>query len=437
MALPTVHRTWQYNVNQSIPYPGTMTAQIATTFITLVATLTGFATQPWTVWGASDAVAVGNGDHVNRWTVPGSIVHNTAGVPHSWIVLSQPTGLHVCIDLRQITPENGEIIISKTGFGAANGGTDGTKSARPTAIDEVVTLALGAMFGGTGSANLYLHVQHSTDGQSTRVFLCRNGYSIWGWVFDTTDPTLTGWDGIAVTTLYNGSGAPTYVALTDNANWHGWIAGASVTFYATAEGYLTNLFGELQTYADDDSAAWAIGSAGLACPTASHRGRKGQFIDLWLGSNGRGTGTQYPADTSRTHAQFGALVVPWNGTQALTYGANSDVDGYAIGLGTIADTTSPVVTLISPVAGTAVLSTDAVTIRVTDETSLSRVIISVQQGTNRELAHDETGYVGMYASSTKAAVSGGFDFVVRRTGGWTYPPTIYVSPNDASGNLAV
>lgn len=100
------------------------------------------------------------------------------------------------------------------------------------------------------------------------------------------------------------------------------------------------------------------------------------------------------------------------------------------------DDEKPVVTLISPANGSKIGRADAITVRVTDEIDLARVIISVQQGASRELAHDETGFVGLYASSTRTAIAGGYEFALRRTGGWSYTATVHVSPNDFGGNLA-
>lgn len=56
-------------------------------------------------------------------------------------------------------------------------------------------------------------------------------------------------------------------------------------------------------------------TGGYQATGPSGRGRFGRLFDLWYGSTRRQTGDTYPNDNTRQFAQFGALVVPWNGTQ--------------------------------------------------------------------------------------------------------------------------
>lgn len=317
MALPSATKTWQYDVNQTSS-GGSVEACVDAVWLALVASLKGFGTNPWTVWGSCDGAAAGNGDTTDRWLDAGDLVHANPASSHSWMVLYQAQlGLYVCFNLRSTTAQNAEVVCSLAGFGVANGGTDGTTSARPTATDEIITRTVAAMFHS--SPDTYqLHVMQSTDGLATRVVLCRNNFATWSWVFDQALSTVGGWAGEIVSTRCTPTAdAATYAAYNDAAEFSAWIGGTAVTMYSTCEGYVSGMVGQNLTIADEDTGEWPIEGVGLVCGDVGHRGRKGAVADLYWGSTAVNTGDHYPADASRTMVQFGDFVCHWNGTAAL------------------------------------------------------------------------------------------------------------------------
>lgn len=102
----------------------------------------------------------------------------------------------------------------------------------------------------------------------------------------------------------------------------------------------------------------------------------------------------------------------------------------------VPDTTAPVVTF-TLANGTEIGRNDAVPLDVTDETGLAAVIVMVlyPDTGEYEVAHDGTAFAPRFVSkSTRAAITDGYHFELRRTGGWLSPPTVKVLPLDTSAN---
>jgi hypothetical protein len=76
---------------------------------------------------------------------------------------------------------------------------------------------------------------------------------------------------------------------------------------------------------------------------------------------------------------------------------------------------------------------------VTDDSgAFRRVIVCAVLDGVTEVVHDGSTFLGNYAggSCSRAAISGGFRFVVLRDGGWPASPTIRVFAIDQQGNEA-
>lgn len=214
MALPTKDKTWQFDVN--IFYTDDDLASRSDTnkgfLLALKNALVGFASSPWAVESCSNSVAVGNNDGVDRWASGSDLVWGTTGNPHSWIVLTQPAlgNGSICIALDSTTgvDSQGSIIFSPSaGFGAANGGADGTTTARPTATDEHVVIGTGNIVPQTsgGVTNQSLHVWLSSDGACTRAVATRGGNVQFALFFDAPKNPITAWSPARVYTWTRGN----------------------------------------------------------------------------------------------------------------------------------------------------------------------------------------------------------------------------------------
>jgi hypothetical protein len=337
MTLPVLAKTWQFNINQTIGL-GTILLNRAALLFAIKSSMTGFASNPWTVAYSCDSSTAGTaGDGVDHWTTAANVVFGTSTAAHSWIVLKQ-TGIASNFQvLISASPEAGSISSSSyvisIYISPSAGFTGGSTTTRPTATDEVTMLTCGINggpgFGGTtpGTAATRVQALQSTDGACTRFFLCKAGI-VWGvLLFETVSPTINGTWSPAWYCRVNKSSASSFPVQNAAADFYSLggainINSTPATAGLTAEG-LGTLFGPIDTtfgnLANDVDGAWPMWPMGLVSATASARGRHGTMIDLWYGSAAVTDGDTYDA-TSKQFAQFAGLIVPWDGstTPALT-----------------------------------------------------------------------------------------------------------------------
>lgn len=138
---------------------------------------------------------------------------------------------------------------------------------------------------------------------------------------------------------------------------------------------------------------------------------------------------------------IGNAALPWRvGTTPLSTPGNFTTLRTALPSPAI-DTTAPVIATPSPAPG-AIGTTQALTVNVTDDMGLSRVIISVDYSTpdRHEKAFDGkdavAGYDGEYdANSTVTAIAGGYAYALRPDGGWRGAFTLRITAIDQGGNV--
>lgn len=331
MALPTLEKTWQFNVNQIVGgvYPNNHSDAI----YRLKQSLITFASNPWTVWGSAYRHITNPGDY-NYSNGPGGVdywtsyqrCHWTNGTGnHSWIVLQQSglgTNVAICIDCNYgVTGDINYInlIIFPTGVG-----TPGTNSSRPTATDEVVWTGNYGQWGGGYQLLGYgrLHAMQSTDGECTRIIFTQNNYANGFWLFDKPKDPISLWTPPVVGVLIGGGSTdePSYGHLNHNSYYCKSRLGSQTQgFYMLAEGCIGDSIGEMMAFPDDDSAEWPFIQIQLATIDMPHRGTfKGSIRDLWWGPSVGTIGTCYPDDTSKQFVQFGSLIFPWDGSTPRT-----------------------------------------------------------------------------------------------------------------------
>jgi hypothetical protein len=101
------------------------------------------------------------------------------------------------------------------------------------------------------------------------------------------------------------------------------------------------------------------------------------------------------------------------------------------------DATAPVVSGISPTAGSQLGPYDSITCQVTDlAPGLGLLEIQIDQAQIREVAYtDLEGFLYPYTGA-KTAITNGFSFTLTRGGGWISAPTIRVRALDQDANEA-
>lgn len=318
MPVPSLAKTWQFNVNQAFVALGSALADNRRILrLHIKDALVGMALLPWTVRYSCDSVTAGTaGDAVDRWDSDADLVWANAGSAHSWIVLRQ-TGVGATFELL-ISLENssasGNTLTLVVSPSAAF--TGGTTTARPTATDEDVRLS-SATWGGVASSdqNAKVHVMVSTDGQCSRVIVCTAGFAQTFWLFDKAQNPVTGWTAPSVAIALGASGSTvlTYANLNTTAS-AGGRGVSNMTMFLSGEAANSSLIGVLQAFVNDLDSGHNMGPIGLLSATTSNRGRHGSLFDLWWGPQVVADGDTYG---TKTFVQFGDVIFPWDGSTPL------------------------------------------------------------------------------------------------------------------------
>ena len=333
MAIPTLSRTWQFQVNQQVLAQGSSLGNARRMMRSIKDALLGTgswtdsagnattATNNWTCSGSSSGAASGM-DGTDLWTTVSNLNWHTPGNSHSWIVLRQTAisaKFEIVIDLNSSSTEAAGVFMSPSaGFGTVNGGTNGSTTARPTATDEV-TVFNGNWGNSSSDGNQRWHVIKSNLGRATRVLVTKNTWCQSMWAIEQPGSSVTGWNnpclgfGVGANTGTPTSSALTYANLANSAVVAG-RGNAAMTMYLTGEGIRTGttLIGERMTSVNDVSGLYLLAPIGLYSDTASNKGRHGTIADLWWGTGNLSDGTTYPLDGTRQFVQVGGLVLPWN-----------------------------------------------------------------------------------------------------------------------------
>lgn len=315
MALPTLSKTWQFNVNNVIGPQYDTKQCYDLMWITIKNALKGFGTNPWAVKGSCNSSAAGM-DNVDRWSTVSDIVHATGA--HSWIVLAQ-TGLggtmpSICIDMVSATVGTGTIVVSPVA-----GFTGGTTTARPTATDEVVMVSNASMVAAVATPATFqsvVHVMQDTTGQNTRVIVMSGGTNVLFWAFEKLGDTHANFTNNYSFTIANGAtDAATRTNLYAATKTQFRFGSANYAAYWTDEAYNAIALGNgLNQVPNEISGGWSMGQIGMLSIAAGARGRHGRYPDMYWGSAFHSNGVCFPNDTSRLWAVFGNVIVPWNGT---------------------------------------------------------------------------------------------------------------------------
>lgn len=325
MTLPTLSKTWQMNVNQTVTAQGSGNATAARIMRTLKNLLKGFALNPWTCSGSSNAggsLAVPTGaaalDGVDRWTTDADIAITSTSARHSWIVLRQDgiaSHYELCLDL--LNAGNAVTIAIVISPGATF--TGGSATARPTATDELVLFGNTIWLDGQNTQH-QINVWQSTDGQCTRVIIYDAASTVCTfWLFDKPQNPVSGWNKPSVSIAFgnNLSSAISYSSLATNiANMQGFGT-TPLRVQLTGEGSDTNFLANttsIGTIINDFDSNWSIFPIGFISSTIANRGRLGNLFDLWWKPSGVADGDTFPNDSAnRQFVAFACLLFPWTG----------------------------------------------------------------------------------------------------------------------------
>lgn len=315
MALPTLSKTWDVDPNTAGGTGAGETADYQATLFAIKNALVGGGnvSNPWTVISSSDAVTA---DATDRWVNAADLVASAGN--HSWIVLEDPTGDHqICIDLAGASQPLMNLVWSPSGVF-----TGGTIGARPTAADEHVriTTAQNWLANNAGAHTSKVHVQVSTDGQASYIFVSIAGVTQALWLFceldnpptGLTDPTLIHME--VNTTIERGSMARFALLGNNRMDDGGVLISPRLSIEATLSGVTPSRFNSEQLGPSGDSGDNPLGGIGVwGDGSTAQRGKKGNLPDMFWALELLNSGDQYPdAPTLYQFTQFGDVVVAWD-----------------------------------------------------------------------------------------------------------------------------
>lgn len=312
MALPTPSVAHQVRPNQRIFGQGApaTTNQLYALYQMKASLIDPTLTTPAIVKGSGNT-ATGDMTGADRWTSAAAL---TLSATPWWIVLEFPgLSCQLCISYT-----NASTFTARIGLSVGKLYTNGLSASIPTATDEVIVYNSASASGlpyNVLNSNLdqVLHHSQATDGTAINLFLCSN-YNAYTYLrLGKVASAVTNWTSVPVVSLTT---AATFAALSTAAASVTRVGTTNVTVNWTAEAYGTSPIHSSLNIPDDDTSNFMVLPAGLWCPTTGKRGRKGIVQDAWWGQS-NGTGFVYPYDT-RLFAQFGDIVVPWNGAAAPT-----------------------------------------------------------------------------------------------------------------------
>lgn len=318
MSLPTLDKTWQFSGNNAVAAQGTALATNRRILRTIKNLLLAFGTLPWTTrYSCDSAVAGAAGDGVDRWDSDTDLVWNAAGSAHSWYVLQQANVTATFQVLISLEGASAAGSLLTCYFSPSAGFTGGTTTARPTATDEVQVLN-GASWGGAGSAdsNVIIDAMQSTDGQCTRVVVCRLSAATTFMAFDRPKNPVTGWSNpsVGIWLGRDAANAFTYADLTAVALVKLRLGTTNTSAFCTQEAFGSTVIGNAAVGANEVSGDFPMLPVGIWCNNAPVRGRQGEFFDLWMGYTTNAVGDTYPNDATRQFTQWGAPITAWDGT---------------------------------------------------------------------------------------------------------------------------
>ncbi len=326
MALPTLTKTWQYEINY-VASGASNEDKDRDAVLWMKNTLLGWALSPYTVAGSCDSVAFGM-DGVDRWTSPSSLVWGTGA--RSWFVFNMPVGGgQLCFEL-YLYPRYGTLVFSPDGLF-----TGGSATARPTADDEVCTENYHWVDRAYTENRILLHMLQTTDGKECVFISIRNGAVKGGFIFGSVSHAEPDWDLPYFFWKQDAWGSDdrerfSYVELMDHANSVGGAKEAStgdagntfaVDFCVEGDGPTAMVpIGEAHPGRNLISGKYPLAALSLMSTDALAAGVKCLVPDLYVTAQPLKSGASFEDDPFTPEYKwivFGNLVVPWNGTLPL------------------------------------------------------------------------------------------------------------------------
>jgi len=324
MALPTVEKTWETSLNNRFGN-GNADTDHREALYQIASKLTGFTNNPWTLVGSSDASTYGYPGP--GWSDYTDIVTSYSG-NRSWVVLERPNSGGQVLFYVWNSYNSSTYYYTSINITWSPGGnfTGGDLTSKPTATDEI-TMSSNSYttewyHGETATGRpCSMHFRHSTDGKHTYLFLCSNGRCNNILIWTTPEDYPSAWTTPHLMAMDDDTGEnaenATYSTYYSNQNFHGRdnadaLISASLVVPAYDGSLITSTMSLPGTF--DTTNSYLMAPVYVGTNGAAGYGILGKLPDFWAGSTARSTSDTYPDDNTRTFAQFGDFIVPWDTT---------------------------------------------------------------------------------------------------------------------------
>lgn len=332
MALPTLTKTWNFNVNQTFTSSSTIES-VRNLYFNIKQSLQNSG--GWQVIASSNGSVANTNDN---WISTSSLNWPSGGA-RSWIILKHPTNnSQFLMDLIN----SGAGWPSLASYYSRNGwNVSGalSTSSLPSPIDSGDSNTIfsnGNYIFDSLTFNFVLHYMYSSDGYCHRMIVYSSDVPIFFITLDTPETSYNAsWAPTSPqpsTAMVIHPGFPTFgiVNVMTLANFYtnpymktrvgpvGSTAAQNISLYLSAEAYNTTLLTNGLQIPNDFTSEYPMLETGLVSTTAPYVGKIGKLSDLWFGvTNFTGSPT-YPNDNTRQFVQHGILITPWNGSVMLT-----------------------------------------------------------------------------------------------------------------------
>ena len=327
--LPALDKTWQFFHGVNAP-----SASYKDRLFEFKTALIGFALSPWVVASSSNGAAFGNNDDVDHWASTADMVTN------SWVVLRQP-GLgataQLMIRVTNATAQTVDLAFNSFGFGAANGGTDGTATVAPLPAVGTGLFGSSKQLEATAGTNHRMEICMSTDGAVTRSNVIQSGSDVnnetTGWIDiellknPTPSVKFGGVSGAGFIRFPQLDNNPNSFARSNDVTARQWglfddLGGAPLTqisseCYQSTIGEVAAMTAQNLLGPNNFEGAFEFYPIWLRSNNLGFKGILGVRFDRWYGSTASPHGTTFPAppDTpANQFIQFSDHILPWDGT---------------------------------------------------------------------------------------------------------------------------
>lgn len=332
MALPTLTKTWEFDVNHA---PISSITELMFQMKNKLIGNGAFAfTTPPTVKSSSNASVA---DNTDNWASASDVTFQEPPGAFSWIVFDC-SAVQPGLEMAWFCEDNpgGGAVQWEVFMSDAAGFTGGTTTARPTAADQINTFSGGSpseLDGSStlGSAPARLHVAQSSDGQILRIWAYTANVTLGFWELARPKNTASLWVQPWVHNnswyKYNSGGNAaqmTYGKLALNTTYYlktyaggldsrvKYTGEAFAT--ATAEVFIGLQQGHTEDLEPDD--CFPILPMGIYSQIVGSRGRIGEVVDMWWAASILDDGSHIPSDASLQFVVVNDVIIPWAGVSA-------------------------------------------------------------------------------------------------------------------------